>query len=247
LALRPEALLRMSEPIRLAKRVAAMVPCSRREAEQYIEGGWVRVEGKIVDEPQFRVSDEQRVELDKGATSASLEPVTLLLHKPADIDDARARNLLSPANRSSQDDSNIRSVKRHFVNVVSLLALPTPASGLAVFSQDGRVIRKLSEDAATIEQELIVQVEGAIIENGLSLLCHGLVAGNKPLPPVKVSWQNETRLRFAVKGIEPARVPWMCEQVGLRVMAMKRIRIGRLPMAGLALGQWRYLRSGERF
>jgi 23S rRNA pseudouridine2604 synthase len=246
-ASRPEALRAMSEPIRLAKRVAAMVPCSRREAEQYIEGGWVRVDGVIVGEPQHRVSDEQRVELDKGATAASLEPVTVLLHKPANLDEASARQLLAPANRSPQDDSGVRSVKRHFVNLAALLALPSAASGLAVFSQDGRIIRKLTEDAATIEQELVVQVEGTIAENGLKLLCHGLAIGGKPLPPIKVSWQNETRLRFALKGVEPARVPWMCEQVGLRVVAVKRIRIGRLPMAGLALGEWRYLRPGERF
>jgi 23S rRNA pseudouridine2604 synthase len=69
----------------------------------------------------------------------------------------------------------------------------------------------------------------------------------RALPPAKVSWQNERRLRFALKGISPALVPWMCEQVGLRVIALKRIRLGRLPMAGLAVGQWRYLRPGERF
>ncbi|MCY1552658.1 hypothetical protein D9M68_890660 [compost metagenome] len=62
-----------------------------------------------------------------------------------------------------------------------------------------------------------------------------------------MSWQSETRLRFAVKGIAPQWVPWMCEQVGLRVTALKRIRIGRIPMAAMPPGQWRYLPAGERF
>ena len=75
----------MSEPVRLAKRVAAMVPCSRREAELYIEGGWVRVDGVVVEEPQHRVSEDELVELDPGATLAALEPVTLLLHKPGNV------------------------------------------------------------------------------------------------------------------------------------------------------------------
>ena len=95
----------MSEPIRLAKRVAAMVPCSRSEAEQYIAGGWVRVDGRVVEEPQARVADEQRVELDSGAKAANLEPVTLLLHKPAGLGDHDARQLLSPATRAPDDDS----------------------------------------------------------------------------------------------------------------------------------------------
>ncbi len=224
-----------------------MVPCSRREAEEYIEGGWVRVDGQAVHEPQFRVADAQRVELDAGATTANLEPVTLVLHKPAGLTDEQAQALLAPATRSGHDDSGVRPVKRHFTRLAALLPLPSQASGLAVFSQDGRIIRKLSEDALTIEQELIAQVTGTIAPDGLARLAHGLVYERQPLPPVKVSWQNETRLRFALKGIPPWLVEWMCLQVGLRLTGLKRIRIGRLPMAGLPEGQWRYLRDGERF
>jgi 23S rRNA pseudouridine2604 synthase len=236
----------MTEPVRLAKRVAALVPCSRREAEQYIEGGWVRVDGVVIEEPQFRVADE-RVELDRGASAAALEPVTLLLHKPTGMSYDEAQRLLAPANRAQDDPSGIRTVKRHFAQLTPLLALPAQASGLAVFSQDRRVLRKLTEDALSIEQELVAEVAGQAAADGLARLCHGLEFEGRPLPPVKVSWQNETRLRFALKGIAPALVPWMCEQVGLRVVGLKRIRLGRVPMAGLAPGRWRYLRPVERF
>lgn len=237
----------MTEPVRLSKRVAAMVPCSRREAEQYIEGGWVRVDGEFIEEPQFRVAEHQRVELAPGATAATLEPVTLLLHKPAGMPYTEAQRLLGPASRVPQDHSGIRTVNRHFAQLTPLMAMLDEASGLAVFSQDPRIVRKLTEDDRVIEQELVGQVSGEIAPDGLARLCHGLVFNGKPLPPVKVSWQNENRLRFAVKGISPGQIAWMCEQVGLRVLALKRIRIGRLPMAGLAQGQWRYLRPGERF
>ena len=237
----------MSEPVRLAKRVAALLPCSRREAELYIEGGWVRVDGQRVEEPQHRVTEQQRVELDPDATLAALAPVTLLLHQPAGLSVEQAQRLLVPGARAPDDRSGIRTVKRHFAQLAPLMALPLPASGLAVFSQDRRIVRKLTEDATSIEQELIVQVSGQARDDGVALLGHGLAFEGRPLPPVKVSWQNENRLRFALKGIAPALVPWMCEQVGLRVVALKRIRIGRLPMAGLALGQWRYLQPGERF
>ena len=236
----------MTEPVRLSKRVAAMVPCSRREAEQYIEGGWVRVDGVVVEEPQFRVAD-QRVELDRGATTATLEPVTLLLHKPAGIGYQEATRLLVPANRSSDDRSGIRSVKRHFTQLACLMPLPAPASGLAVYSQDRRVIRKLTEDALHLEQELVAEVGGSIAPGGLALLSEGLVFEGRPLPPAKVSWQNETRLRFATKGIPPGLVEWMCAQAGLQLVGLKRIRLGRLPMAGLAPSHWRYLLPGERF
>jgi 23S rRNA pseudouridine2604 synthase len=236
----------MSEAVRLSKRVAALVPCSRREAEQYIEGGWVRVDGKVVEEPHFRVGDE-RVELDPGARAVAQQPVTLLLHKPAGMGYEEAQGLLVPAARWEEDLSGIRTVKRHFAHLAPLLALPPQASGLAVFSQDARVVRKLTEDALAVEQELLAEVTGEAPADGLALLCHGLAFDGRALPPVKVSWQSESRLRFALKGIPPGLVPWMCEQVGLRVSALKRIRLGRLPMAGLPPGKWRCLRSGERF
>lgn len=236
----------MTEPVRLSKHVAALVPCSRREAEQYIEGGWVRVDGVVIEEPQFRVTN-QKVELDPAATTAALEPVTLLLHKPAGVADEEAQRLLVPASHSVADSSGIRTVKRHFAQLAGLVPLPAPASGLAVYSQDRRVVRKLTEDALHIEQELLAEVSGEVALNGLALLCHGLVFEGRPLPPIKASWQSEKRLRLATKGIAPGLVPWMCEQVGLRLTSLKRIRLGRLPMAGLPQGQWRYLHPGERF
>lgn len=236
----------MAEPVRLAKRVAALVPCSRREAEQYIEGGWVRVDGQVVEEPQYRVT-VQRIELDPGAKPAALEPATLLLHKPAGLRYDEAQHLLVAQARSPGDGSGIRSLKRHFAQLTPLLPLPAHACGLAVFSQVHGVVRKLTEDAFAIEQEMIAEVSGEAGPEGLAMLCHGLAFEGRALPPIKVSWQNEARLRFALKGIAPGLVPWMCEQVGLHVTALKRIRVGRVPMAGLPPGQWRYLRPGERF
>jgi 23S rRNA pseudouridine2604 synthase len=109
------------------------------------------------------------------------------------------------------------------------------------------VVRKLQEDAALIEQELVAEVAGTIAPGGLERLGRGLVRDGQALPPARVSWQSEARLRFAVKGIAPDVVTWMCGHVGLQVVELRRIRIGRVPMAGLAVGEWRYLTQHERF
>ena len=235
------------EPQRLSKVVAAMVPCSRREAEQYITEGWVRVDGRKVEEPQFRVSPQQRVELDPQSSLQAPEPATFLFHKPAGMRTEQAQAALVAEARWKGDESGIRRVKSHGVGLVALLELPVPASGLTVFSQDRRIVRKLEEDSGVIEQELIADVTGTIATNGLARLGRGLVYEGRTMPPARVSWQSETRLRFAVKGIAPEWVPWMCAQVGLQLTALKRLRIGRVPMAGLPPGQWRYLRRDERF
>jgi len=232
---------------RLSKVVAALVPCSRREAEQYIAEGRVTVDGKKVEEPQFRVRPEQRVEVDSRAQLQPVAPATFLLHKPAGMGIEEARSLLAAGQHWSGDASGIRRIKSHAAGLVALLPLPTPASGLAVFSQDGRIVRKLQEDAAVIEQELIAEVTGTIAPGGLERLCRGLLREGKAMPPARVSWQSETRLRFAVKGIAPEWLPWMCAQVGLELTALRRLRIGRVAMAELPAGQWRYLPAGERF
>jgi 23S rRNA pseudouridine2604 synthase len=232
---------------RLSKAVMALVPCSRREAEQYIAEGWVRVDGKLVEEPQFRVAATQHIEVDPKARLQAAEPATLLVHKPVGMDTSQLHASLGAATHWSGDTSGIRRIKSHGVGLVALLPLPPQASGLEVFSQDGRIAPKLNEDARSIEQELVAEVAGTIAPNGLARLGRGLLFEGQALPPARVSWQSETRLRFAVKGTAPDWIPWMCEQVDLRLTALKRLRIGRIALAGLPPGQWRYLPPGERF
>ncbi len=235
------------DPQRLSKAVATLRGCSRREAEQLIVEGWVRVDGQCVDLPQARVGAGQRVEIDPQAHLQPIVPVTFLLHKPAGVGAEAVLDLLGETQRWSGDTSGVRTSQTHRRGLKALLPLPTEASGLCVLSQDLRVVRKLTEEAAWVEQELIAEVQGERLSDGLERLCHGLVRDGRPLPPARVSWQSETRLRFAVKGIPPESIAWMCEQVGLKLCALRRIRIGRIAMAGLPPGQWRYLALGERF
>jgi len=240
----------MTDPIRLAKRVAELRACSRREAEQYIAGGWVRVDGIVIEEPQFRVAD-QRIEIDPRADLSQAEPVTLLLHKPPGYHttegDKPASQLPTPAALWSGDDSGIRPLKKHFAQLNMCAPLETDASGLVVFTQDWRIARKLTEDAATLEHEVVVEVAGELAPNGLKRLNRGIPFQGRTPPTIKVSWQNETRLRVALKGAQAGQIAHLCEAVGLQVLSMKRIRLGRVPLGKLPVGQWRYLREDERF
>ncbi len=236
----------MSDSIRLVKRLAAQIPCSRSEAEQYIEGGYVKVDGKVVEEPGFRVLPEQQVECMPEAKLASLDPVTILLHKPAGVDMDRCLKLITPENHAPDDRSGIHFIKKHLKELVVTDPLGMHSSGLLVLTQDWRIARKLITDAAKVEQEYVVETAGNIIPDGLAQLNKGIQQDGKLLS-VKVSWQNETSLRFAFKGVQRGQVADMCEKVGLKVLAMKRIRIGRVPMSSLQPGQWRYLLGYEKF
>jgi 23S rRNA pseudouridine2604 synthase len=239
-----------SDSTRLAKRLSAMVSCSRSEAARYIENGFVTVDGLVVEEPGFRVQPEQQIVLLPDAKLAPVEAVTILLHKPAaydvETDPDAALKLITPENHAADDHSGIRFIKRHLAALALTDPLGSQSSGLIVLTQDWRISRKLIADAAKIEQEFIVEVSGEIVPDGLLLLNQGVEVKGKMLP-VKASWQNENRLRFAFKGIPRNQLAKLCEKAGLSVQSMKRIRIGRVPMSSLPVGQWRYLLKHELF
>jgi 23S rRNA pseudouridine2604 synthase len=256
---------------RLAKRLAAQANCSRSQAEQYIEGGWVRVDGHVIESVGARVLAHQKIELDANASLEALEEVTILMHKPVGFDSGEGGNpallLLDPAKQSIDPNlaggasTSTRFLQRHFTNLTPTTPLPNEASGLIVFTQDFRIARKLNDDADRVEQECMVQVDAKralqgpltedVIYQALDRLCHGLSFNGIPLPPIKVSIAQQTDkelwLRFAFKGIRPGQIPQMVERVGLRLLAIKRIRIGRIPMGDLAVGEWRYLPVYKRF
>jgi 23S rRNA pseudouridine2604 synthase len=252
---------------RLAKRVAAMVPCSRSEAEQYIEGGWVKVNGQVVEEPQFRIQN-QTIAIDPDASLLELNSITILLHKPADWIDGTeeslsklnratrrapfddARTLLVAAKHMARDPSGIRMLQRHFKALTAAVPLENAASGLIVFTQDWRVERKLTEDMGSMEHEIIVDVQCEVTPQALHLLNRTLDS-DENLPHAKVSINSNTpersKLRFAIKGVHPGLIAYLCERMGFEILSMKRIRVGRVSLSQLALGQCRYLAPYERF
>ncbi|MEW6024845.1 MAG: RNA pseudouridine synthase [Pseudomonadota bacterium] len=238
--------------IRLAKRVAEQAACSRAEAERYIAGGWVSVDGVVAEDPATRVTPAQQVALLPGAKAEEPAPVTILLHKPSGanagvgIRGASALECVTPESLVATHGAP-RFLKRHLARLTLCTPLETDASGLVVYTQDFRVARKLVDDASRVEYEYVAEVDGGIKDGGLALLNHGLTFNRKPIAPMKVSWQSEGRLRFAAKGVVPGQIEHMCAEVGLTLTELKRLRVGRMPMAGLAEGQWRYLAEYERF
>lgn len=253
---------------RLSKRVAAMAPCSRSEAERYIVDGWVQVDGRVVEEPQFRVL-HQTIAIHPHATLLDSGPVTLLLHKPADWLDGteaslaahnrkarrgtvnRAQTLLKPETHWPGDTTTVRVLQRHFRQLHAGMPLESAASGLVVWTQDWRIQRKLSEDLMFLENELIAEVRGELSEQALRILNRKLDARGQPLPPTKVSLNStsalSSKLRFAIKGAHPGLVGYRCEQARLELLALHRIRLGRVALSDLPVGQWRYLAPGEKF
>lgn len=236
----------MSESIRLDKRVVALFQCSRADAQQYIEGGHVTVDGEVVDTPQTMVSEET-VALAPDASLGAPEPATLLFNKPAGMAAAEVLAQITEQTRSESDATGIRTLQRHFHRLHALMPLEDSSSGLVVFSQDWRIRRCLDEDQAQLEQEYVVEISGELKPYGMLRLANGLRYQNRELQPCKVSWQNEDRLRFAIKDVRPGQLQHMCKEVGLDVVAIRRLRIGRVGLSKMPEGQWRHLGAEQRF
>ncbi|MBC3419223.1 rRNA pseudouridine synthase [Pseudomonas sp. RW3S2] len=236
----------MSEPVRLSKRLIEQLGCSRREAELYIEGGWVTVDGVVVEQPQFKV-ETQRVELLPGARAETLEPVTLLLNQPKGQDSETARASMNMASLSETHREGVRPLHGHFARLTCTAPLERGASGLQVFSQDWRVTRKIDADLRRLEQEYILEVRGETTPQALERLARGATRNDRELPRAKASWQNETHLRLALKNPQPGQISEICAYLRLELLGMRRIRLGGVSMGKLPLGQWRYLSGSERF
>jgi 23S rRNA pseudouridine2604 synthase len=239
---------------RLSKLMGERGLCSRREADEWIENGWVKVDGKVVSTLGVRVKRDARIEIDPAASRHQSEQVTILLNKPVGYVSGQPEDghdpaivLIKPENRWAEDRSPTKFVHGHLRGLAPAGRLDIDSTGLLVFTQDGRVAKRLIGSDTEVEKEYLVRVEGTLSEADMKRLRHGLELDGVKLKPAQVSWANENQLRFALREGRKRQIRRMCEMVGLAVSGLKRVRTGGVPLAGLPVGQWRYLRKEERF
>lgn len=242
------------EKVRLSKLMSEQGLCSRREADSYIERGWVLVDGKPVTELGARIDPAQRITLNRAAQKQQQMRVTFLLNKPVGYVSGQAEDnhrpavtLINAASRFSGDQSPHRFSTDHLKGLAPAGRLDIDSQGLLVMTQDGRIAKLLIGENSAIEKEYLVRVQGKMVGNGLQLLNHGLKLDGEALKPARVSWQNDDQLRFILHEGKKRQIRRSCELVGLKVTGLKRVRIGKIRLGDLPSGQWRYLREDEAF
>jgi 23S rRNA pseudouridine2604 synthase len=239
--------------VRLSKIMSERGLCSRREADLWIERGWVFVAGERISELGSRIDPNAEISISKEAQLDQAKQVTILLNKPVgyvsgqpEADCKPAVTLISSEtwHRQSGDPEFKPWMLR---GLAPAGRLDIDSIGLLVFTQDGRIAKKLIGEDSQVEKEYLVRVSGEMIPNGLKLLQHGLELDGKPLKPAWVKQLNEDQLHFILKEGKKRQIRRMCELVGLSVTGLKRVRIGRVRLGDLPLGQWRFLRADESF
>lgn len=248
----------MTEPLRLSKRMSELGLCSRREADEWIAKGLVRVDGQVIAELGSKVLPHQKITIEKQAQAQQARRVTVLLNKPMGFVSGQAEDgyqpaftLVRPENRWAEDKSPVQFSAAQLKSLVPAGRLDIDSVGLLVLTQDGRIAKQLIGEDTSIEKEYLVRVKylkpGKLPDTELKRLNHGLSLDGKALLPAKVSWQNDDQLRFVLREGKKRQIRRMCELVGLRVIGLKRVRIGQVKLGNLPVGQWRYLGEDERF
>ncbi len=225
--------------------------CSRREADDLIAKGLVKVDGEIVSQLGTKVLPSVRIEITGRAQRMLDEKVTILINKPVGYVSSQpeggyraAVELVRPENQDAGDKKKFD--RAHLKKLAPCGRLDIDSQGLLIMSQDGVLAKKIIGEDSDVEKEYLVRVTGRLSEQDLKRLCNGsLVIEGRKLRPAKVEWLNEDQLRFVLREGMKRQIRKMCEAVGLKVMGLKRVRIGRLMLGKLAEGQWRYLRKGE--
>lgn len=245
------------EGVRISKLITERGLASRREADDWIAAGWVRVNGTMAVLGQ-RVPIDQHLDIDTRAKTEQARQMTVLLNKPVGYVSGQAEDgyepaivLVKPANRWAGDMTGVEFHPGHLRSLVAAGRLDIDSTGLLVLTQDGRVAKTLIGDESRVEKEYLVRVaykgEGSLPEEMMERLRFGITLDNVELKPARVSWQNEEQLRIVLREGRKRQIRRMCELVGLQVLGLKRVRIGSVSLGPLPVGQWRYLGEAERF
>ncbi len=240
----------MEELVRLSKLMTQRGLCSRREADVYISHGWVKVDGEVIDTLGTKILPSQNIELQNKAAAAQNAKQTIILNKPYGYVSSQPEKEYVAAISLVTLDNYVGAYKPKSLSLHGMAPagrLDIDSHGLIVFTQDGRVARKLIGPDTVIEKEYIVEVAGEITEPILKTLTHGLELDGKALKPAKVTRLQKNNLRIVLTEGKKRQIRHMIEQVDLEVCKLKRVRIGNVVLEDLPLGKWRFLNEGESF
>ena len=241
--------------MRLSKYLSQKGICSRREAELFIQNGWLQVDGKVVCELGTQVDDDCQVVVDQQAQEYQKQMLTILLNKPIGYVSSQPEKNYKPAvslikrqtQYQSQELPDTRTINWPINGLAPAGRLDIDSSGLLVFTQDGRIARKLIASDSQIEKEYLVRVDKPMRAGQIKRLSHGLKLDDIILQKAIVEPLDKKYFRMILTEGRKRQIRRMCAMVGLEVVGLKRVRIGNVRLGPLRSGKWRLLGTDENF
>lgn len=225
-----------NEDIRLNKYIAHCGFCSRRDADDYIAAGKVKINGEVVTELGTKVQRSDRVEVD--GQQISLEKfVYILLNKPKDTitttDDPKGRDTV-------MDKIEDATGKR----VYPVGRLDRHTMGLLLLTNDGDLAHRLMHPRYRVRKSYEVETARRLADAELEELAKGITLEDGSAKPHSLS---RTRDGFILTIFEGRNrlVRRMVEYFGTEVTKLKRFDYAGLNLKDVRMGRWRYLRQGE--
>ncbi len=231
----------MDKKIRLQKYMAQCGIASRRHSEELILAGRVKVNGKTVTQMGFRVSEQDRVEVDGKLIKKEEKLVYIMLNKPSGY----VSTVSDPEGRKTVLDL-IDGVKERIFPVGRL---DYDTTGLLILTNDGDFAFENTHPGHEIKKTYIAEVQGMPSDKALEALRNGVVLDGRKTAPAGVEVVDINSYRTVLKIIihegRNRQVRRMCEAVGHPVLKLKRTAVGKLALGDLKPGEWRYLSSKE--
>jgi 23S rRNA pseudouridine2605 synthase/23S rRNA pseudouridine2604 synthase len=222
--------------MRLQKFLSKAGICSRRKGEEYIEAGWVKVNGKTVTELGVKV-DPQRdfVEVDNAAIELNTVSITIALNKP--------RGYVSSCHQP--DEKIVLDLVDISERIYPIGRLDKDSSGLLLLTNDGLLHHQLSHPSFDHEKEYEVKVAKVLPEGALTKLATGLPMMGTRTRPAGVQRISARRFKIILQEGKNKQIRRMVRKVGNQVVSLKRIRIANIKLGDLPPGSWRHLTPKE--
>jgi len=174
--------------LRLNKRMAELGLASRREADDWIAKGWVKVDGRVA-EMGMQVAPDVKIEIDKQAQGQQAKQVTVLINKPLGLVSGQAEDghepaitLVQPQNRWAEDNARFFFHPSQLKSLVPAGRLDIDSTGLLVLTQDGRVARQLIGEDKVMEKEYLVRVIYTGVANEAAATSAAATYAARPVP-----------------------------------------------------------------
>lgn len=227
------------EKKRLSKALAAAGVASRRACEELIFGGHVKVNGEVVKIPQTLVDwDVDRIVVDEMPISSEQKKVYYMLNKPT--------GYICTNTRPGRKKILLDLIPVQSERLFTIGRLDKETEGLILITNDGHFANQVIHPSSNITKEYIVKTAHEITPDYLETLSQGARVDDKWVRPVSVHKVRRGTFRIVVKEGRKHEVRIIAERAGLKVLELRRVRIGGLTLGTLPLGEFRPLTERDK-
>ncbi len=223
--------------VRINKYLSAAGFCSRREADRLVEAGRVSIDGRIAGMGD-KVSDGQKVQVDNKDISVEEEKILLVFNKPAGI---------VCTTTDSQGANNIVDYIGYNKRIYPIGRLDKDSHGLILMTNNGEIMDKILRSANGHEKEYIVEVNKDIDDEFVKNMSKGVYLEEleRTTLPCRVYKDGKRKFRIILTQGLNRQIRRMCDNLGYRVVDLKRIRIMNIVLGDLKEGSYRNVTDKE--